>query len=239
MTFSELFPFEAIKESFSDPQRLHAIMVHVPIGATIIGLLLTLGVIITGSKASGLRWSTVFIYLLGTLAALWAVQTGDEAEHHLLVEPAGSALEALEKHEELARYFWVGLAATALLIMLSGIRVTWFKTIVLLLALVTALGSTVWVGAIGHHGGDMVFRHSIGVPSAGPIGTSDDSDDPTKDSDPDKDGSPTKDSAPTKDAESKDAKDSSSDVKDAPTKDANPGERKLPDVTKKDATIFD
>lgn len=250
MNLSEMLPsFDAIKESFSDPQRLHAIIVHMPIGVTVIGLLLTLGVIITGSKAAGLRWTTVFVYLLGTLAALWAVQTGEEAEHALLIEPVGSAHDVLEKHESLAEYFWIGLAVTAMLIMLSGIRVGWLKTVTLLLALITAAGSTAWVGAIGHHGGEMVYRHSVGVPSAGPQSPSGDpnKDGDGKDAKDSKDKEATKDGAkdepvkdePTKDQPVKDAPAKDEATKDAPVKDATKsGERKLPDATKKDASIF-
>lgn len=245
MNISDMLPsFEAIQDTFADPQRLHAIMVHLPIGLTAIGLLLTLGVILTGSKVPGLRWTTVFVYLIATLAALWTVQTGEEAEHSLPAELTGVALESLEKHESLAEFLWIALASTAVLIMLSGIRVGWFKSVTLILALVASVGSVAWVGAIGHHGGDLVYTHEVGVPSVGPKSdqenppSSQDGKDAKKDSatkDSATKDTPTKDDAgETKDSATKDGKD----AKDAANKDAN-AERKLPDVTKKDKSIFD
>lgn len=255
MNISDMLPsFEAIQDTFADPQRLHAIMVHLPIGLTAIGLLLTLGVILTGSKVPGLRWTTVFVYLIATLAALWTVQTGEEAEHSLPAKLTGAALESLEKHESLAEFLWIALASTAVLVMLSGIRVGWFKAVTLILALIASVGSVAWVGAIGHHGGDLVYTHQVGVPSVGPKGGQDNPGSSQDGKDSEKDGGVTKDSA-TKDSVTKDAptkddagntKDSTTkdatdvkDAKDAAKKDANAAERKLPNVTKKDKTIFE
>lgn len=172
--------------AMGDPQRMHAIMVHAPIAIAMLGLVLVLGVIVTGGKSAGLRWTTVFIFLLGTLAALWTVQTGEEALHAL--EHAGRAPTVqvaedasrgekladagmlVEYHKTLAEYFWVGLGASALLIMLAGIRVTWWKTLVLLLALIVSAANVAWVGVIAHYGGKMVFIHEVGVPSPYPDG---------------------------------------------------------------------
>ena len=157
--FDLLPTIDEIKAVFDDPQRIHAALVHIPIGLTILGLLLVLGVILTGSKASGLRWTTGFVYLVATLSALWAVQSGEEAEHHLEhlpIQPSALAHDVLEKHEELAEYFWIGLAATGGLVLLSTVRVTWFRSITLVLAFLTSVTSVAWVGAIGHHGGVLV-----------------------------------------------------------------------------------
>lgn len=172
--------------AFSDPQRLHAIMVHLPIAIAALGLLLVLGVIVTGGKSAGLRWTTVFVFLIGTLAALWTVQTGEEAAHALQhadrlpqVDVADDASRAerledpavlLQYHHDLAEYFWIGLGTVALLIMLAGIRVTWWKTLVLLLALIVSAANVVWVGVINHYGGKMVYIHEVGVPSPYPNG---------------------------------------------------------------------
>lgn len=252
--FEMLPTFNDVLKSFEDPQRLHAIMVHIPIAVAVLGLILTLGVVLTGSKASGLRWTTIFIFLLGTLAALWASHTGEEAEEHLLIKPTGEVHELLEKHEELAEFFWVSLAVTGFLILLSTVRVTWFRSVTLVFALLASVVSVAWVGAIGHYGGELVYRHSVGVPSAGPAhdhpevekdGESKDASakDVAKDTVKDKALEPAKDAAKDKSPETPE-KDKA--AKDAETKDKTPetpakdsGERKLPDVNLKDKSIFD
>ncbi len=234
----DAFPsFKQVFDTFEDPQRLHAIVVHLPIALTLLGFILTLGVALTGSRASGLRWTTVFIFLLATLSAGAANYTGEESELNLLVKPTGNAAELLEKHKELGEFFWIGLAVTGTLILLSSVRVTWFRSITLVLALLTSIASVIWMGAIGHYGGEMVYRESVGVPSAGPIkapttnGTNgvngakkdNDKDDTKIEPDKDKKLEPVKDGETTKDK---------ADEKDS-------GERKLPEVEKKDKTIFD
>jgi len=259
--FEMLPTFNDVFKSFEDPQRLHAILAHLPIAVAVLGLILTLGVTLTGSKASGLRWTTVFIYLLGTLAALWAAHTGEEAREHLLVKPTGDVLTVMNNHEELAEFFWISLATTGFFILLSTVRVTWFRSVALVFALLASAASVAWVGAIGHYGGELVYRHSIGVPSAGSDhGQSDHTTDgKTKDA-------AIKDAA-NKDADVKDAVTKDASVKDTATKDKEPvkdkaidllpekdkaskdavkdkepvkdsGERLLPPVDKKDKSIF-
>ena len=256
-SFMDLFPtFEEMRKVFDDPQRVHAALVHIPIGAAVLGLLLVLGVVLTGSRASGLRWTTVFVYLIGTLSALWAVQSGEEAEHNLPVKPSTIAHEVLEKHEDLAEYFWVGLASTGALVLISSIRWSWIRPITLLLALIASAGSVAWAGVIGHHGGELVYIHSVGVPSTGAMkeagGTvtpPDKERDSVKDKDStskDKSVEPAAKDAPPKDAPAKDGPEKTGPAKDAPAKDAAPkdakvipGERVIPPTNPKDkSTIF-
>ncbi len=249
--FDNLPSFNEVLQSFEDPQRMHAIVVHLPIALTLLGFVLTLGVTLTGSKVSGLRWTTVFVLLLATLSALWASATGEDAEHHLPIKPTGIAAEVLVKHEALAQWFWVSVAATGFFVLLSAVRVTWFRSVALVFALLASIVSVGWVAAIGHHGGEMVYRHSVGVPSAGTEHDHDDDkrDDKDKYKDADKDKYKT-DTPPVKDKD----KDVETPVKDKevdpPVKDKalddrkkgnekDDSERKLPEVEPKDKTIFD
>jgi hypothetical protein len=199
-------------------------------------------VAITGSRSPGLRWTTIFIFMLATLAALWTVQSGENAEHALKVKPTGDAHTALEHHEHLAEYFWISLAVTGGLVLLSTLRVTWFRTICIVLSVLTSAASVLWVGAIGHWGGELVYKHQVGTGADALVspGTTPPVTDPNKDKapviDPDKDKSKDK----SKDAAPKDAaKDDA--AKDADAKDAKaiPGERDIPDPLTKDKTIFD
>ena len=236
----DMFPaFNDVIQSFEDPQRLHAVMVHIPIAIALLGFVLTLGVTLTGSKASGLRWTTVFIFLLGTLAALWASYTGEEAEAHLPVKPSTIAQEVLDKHEALAEFFWISLAVPGFLLLLSTVRVTWFRSVMLVFALLTSAASVAWVAAIGHYGGELVYQHSVGVPSAGIVDHDHETD--TKDKTEPKDK---KDETP-KVVDEKDKKSETPAVKDktAPEKDKSEtkdsGERVLPPVNEKDKSIFE
>jgi len=248
--------WNALLESFNDPQKLHAIMVHIPIAVAALGLLLVLGVAITGGKSAGLRWTTVFIYTFGVLAALWAVDAGDQAvdalddakrvpasyvtaEQHEHTEGETEEAEAdesdpgiiMHRHEELGRYFWVGLAIVGVLIMLAAIRVTWWKSLVIFLAILVGAANVVWVGVIAHYGGEMVYQHQIGVPSP----ASQAPETPVVDPDPDKDKS-------TTDKQADKVADKSNDAdkdKTEPVKDKDPGERDLPKGSDKDKSIFD
>ena len=241
--------FPSFNEVFDklDPARMHALLVHAPIALAVLGFVLVLGVSITGSRSAGLRWTTIFVYMLATLAALWTVQTGEEAEHALAVHPTGVAHDVLEKHEHLAKPFWISMAVCGGLVLFSTLRVTWFRTICIVLALLCSAASVLWVGAIAHWGGELVYEHQVGT---GPGALKETVTTPTPDPHKDhahKDDPKTADGkdAATKDAPKDEAKDGAS--KDAAakddTKDAKktiPGERDLPDPSdKKDKTIFD
>ena len=243
--FDMLPAFNDVIQTFDDPQRLHALMVHVPIAVAMLGLILTLGVTLTGSKASGLRWTTIFIFLIGTLAALWASHTGEEAEAHLPVKPSTIGQEVLDKHKGLAEFFWISLAVPGFLILLSTVRVTWFRSVTLVFALLTSALSVAWVAAIGHYGGELVYKHSVGVPSAGvhsdpePKSTENKDKVEVKDKAIETPAGETKDKLPTPPAE----KDKTAPVKDkAPEKDKaleNNGERVLPPIDdSKKSSIF-
>lgn len=244
-------------KTMEDPQLMHAAIVHLPIAIAALGLVLVLGVLITAGKSPGLRWTTVFIYLLGCLAALWTTYTGEEArdalkeanrlpvtyveleahehaeggaehEHEHEHDPDDPGV-LMHRHEELAEYLWVGLAITGVLVMAASIRITWWKTLTLLLALVTAAANVAWVGVIGYYGGKMVYEHSVGVPtphSVAPVSTDTDPDKlpPVKDKDDDGD----------KDATPKDETDT-----DKPEKDKDPGERDIKTPPATDKSIFD
>jgi uncharacterized membrane protein len=245
----DAFPsFNDVLKSFEDPQRLHAIVVHAPIALAVLGLLLTIAVTLTGSRWAGLRWTTIFIFTLGALAAAAANYTGEESESHLPGKISDTAVKMLSNHKQLAQWFWVALASTGFLLLLSCVRATWFRSITLVLALLTSIASVGWVASIAHYGGEMVYRESVGVPSSGPIPHSSAT---TRDGE--KKDKATKDET-TKDESTKDGIEPSKDkveppIKDAPVKDngkikdkadeKDKGERKLPEPANKDKSIFD
>ena len=94
----------AMLESLSDPQRKHALMVHLPIAISVLGLLGLLVLAVSAGRLAGLRWVCVAVYLLGAALAWQAEETGEEAMDRLdtaVMTP--EALEHLEAHEELGR----------------------------------------------------------------------------------------------------------------------------------------
>lgn len=160
---NELLPFEQMRESMNDPQRIHAAMVHLPIAAAVLGLIFLVILTLTGGKWGGLRWTTVILYTLGAAAAAWAMQTGEDAEHALSPKPTGEIKELIDKHEELAEFFWIGLAATGFLTMLTFSKAGWFRSIMLLLSLLAGAATVAWAAGIGHYGGELVYKHGVGV----------------------------------------------------------------------------
>jgi uncharacterized membrane protein len=165
----DLIPFEQMREAMNDPQRVHAATVHLPIAAAVIGLAFVIILTLTGGKWGGLRWTTVILYALGALGAFAAMQTGEDAEAALSPKPTGEIHDLIHKHEELAEFFWIGLAATGVLTLLTFAKAAWFRSLMLLLALLAGAATVVWAGGIGHYGGELVYRHGVGVGQAPPV----------------------------------------------------------------------
>ncbi len=160
--------FSSILESLSDPQQKHAMMVHLPIAISLIGVLGLLVLACTAGRSSVLRWCCVGIYLLGTGTAYLASEAGEHAEHTLdtttMTQPA---LEDLEKHEEMGEHVYRYFLGTAVLTALVGIDSDkrFLRPTLLILALLASLATAVRVGEIGHYGGKLVYDYGVGVPA--------------------------------------------------------------------------
>lgn len=158
--------FQGIIDAAGDPQRFHAMAVHLPVGAAFIGLLLTLLLAMTMGKSGGLRWATIAVYALGITTAFLAVNSGEAAadrlaEHVTLKAPVS---DLLHEHEEMAEKLWMFLALTGVLVLLTSIKPFLIRVPALLAAIVLALASLAWVAVTAHHGGTMVYAHGVGVP---------------------------------------------------------------------------
>jgi uncharacterized membrane protein len=158
--------FNEIIDSFNDPQRLHATIVHLPIVLSVLTFVGVVMLIFTLGRSHRLRWGTAVMALLAAGLAWYATETGEAAEHAFNHDKLSEAAhEALEQHEFFAEYLWVGLIATSLILMISAANSKWVRSLTITLALLTSLATVAWVSAAAHYGGQMVYEHGVGVPA--------------------------------------------------------------------------
>ncbi len=158
---------EDIFQSLADPQQKHAMMIHLPIAVSLLGVFGLAAMMITRGRSRALRWCCVGLYVLGGLAAWTAAEAGEEAMDRL--DPAvmtQEALEHLEKHEEMGERVWLFLMLTGAIAAVSASRRNRVRTASLALALLAGFGTAAYTGVTSHHGGAMVYRHGVGVPTS-------------------------------------------------------------------------
>jgi uncharacterized membrane protein len=156
--------------AMNDPVRLHAALVHTPIALAGLGLLLVIALVCTGGKWSNGRWFCVVVYAIAAGVAWYAAEAGAHAwdKLDLSVKAAlpDAAHQTLDNHEWYGGYAWWWLAGMAVVVALTAVPVTAMRTLTLVLAILGGLGTTGWIMITAHHGGDLVYTHSINVPSA-------------------------------------------------------------------------
>ncbi|MEX1089713.1 MAG: DUF2231 domain-containing protein [Phycisphaeraceae bacterium] len=161
--------WHAMMRSLSDPQQVHALWVHLPIGAAVAGLLLMLLLTFTGGKAQPVRWSLIIIYVLGMATGYLAMDAGEDAHQRLMDE--GVALSPavdhlLHEHEEMGEKVWMFMGVTALLVLFTAVRNTPVRLIALVLALTASVATLGWISVVGHYGGTMVYSYGVGTPTS-------------------------------------------------------------------------
>jgi len=164
---------QELTESLAHPPIRHAAMVHMPIAFAALGLLLLLLLLLTGGRSAYLRWSTAALFLLAAGLAYLTSISGEAAEDHLL-EVADLAHESLEEHEWLGEWAWVPLAATGILTALTAMPGLPARFGFLALALLAGIFCSGWLALTAHHGGQLVYVHSVGVGTLGEAPSSDD-----------------------------------------------------------------
>jgi uncharacterized membrane protein len=156
-------------------EGMHPLVVHLPIGLLFLAPLPALIGLFVPGRRHLFAALTFAVTLLGTVAAVVAVLTGEAAdewaESQGLVTPA--IHQALEQHEELAETTrTVGLVLTFLFAgiviahgkgKLSGAGST-VAHVVLLAGTVTGL---ILIANTAHLGGQLVHRHGVHAPTAG------------------------------------------------------------------------
>jgi uncharacterized membrane protein len=149
------------------PHPLHPAVVHFPIALAVIAPLVAaiVGLAIR-SRAVGPRgWALAVLFQALLVGSAWvALETGEDEEER--VEKV-VAERHIEEHEEAAKRL-LGLAALALVVSLGGLasgRVGNAARIGTLVAGATVLAGAV---AVGHSGGELVYRHGAGAAYAAP-----------------------------------------------------------------------
>lgn len=155
---------------FSIPDPLHPAVVHFPIALLLVGALLSLLAVIFR------HWAlpTALILVLGAAGAIVAVETGERAEHDA-GKIVGQAHDLLELHEHAAERTR-NLAIVTSLIAVVGLFATKIPLLRRILAGITAVGALITAYQVvqtGHYGGQIVYKHAVGVkvspsPSAKP-----------------------------------------------------------------------
>lgn len=159
----------SLQETLHSPQQFHAAMVHLPIAASVFGLLALIALLFTAGKNNTLRWSAVAIFAIGAATGFLAEESGEEAM--MSIEPVGgllsdSAADELETHEEMGERVWLALLATSAVIAVSAVKRPWVRITALSLGTAAAIAAALFVAITAHHGGQLVYRHGAGVPDS-------------------------------------------------------------------------
>jgi uncharacterized membrane protein len=159
----------AMIESLQYPQRLHAALVHLPIGAAVFGLLLLILLVFTRARSGGLRWAVVALYLAGMALAIWTEDAGKDAAGVLVtsgIQRTAEARNLLHQHAEMGENVWIFLLVTAALTAATTLHWRFIRVPALVLAVAAGLIAATWVGITGYYGGELVYVHGLGVPTS-------------------------------------------------------------------------
>jgi uncharacterized membrane protein len=160
--------FSGMMDTLSDPQRMHAMIVHLPIAVALMGLLGVFVLVVTGGTFKWMPWVLAVLYLVGMFSAWYASETGEGAEEALAsrsVMPYPEEVDNdLREHAKLGEWLWVAMAATAVATMLVAAKANVVCLPGLLLSALLAFGTVGYVGLIAHHGGALVYVHGVGAP---------------------------------------------------------------------------
>lgn len=171
-TLSGMELFNSIRESMNDPQRWHAVTVHLPIVMGLLGLplLVALWVLIVArarQAAPALRWVTVAFYVLATISSIIAERSGHDAVDSSLADViiTDDAALALDAHREMAERVWLFFAGTALLTAATALGKRPVQIGIATLAVGASVATMGWISVTAHYGGELVYVHGVGVPA--------------------------------------------------------------------------
>ncbi|HRQ73012.1 MAG TPA: hypothetical protein PLU35_08300 [Phycisphaerales bacterium] len=159
---------QGILETLQDPHARHAMLVHFPIVLALVGIVPLIIHLAMKARSRGLGLALVAWYAAASIGAALAANSGEAAEEGveaLSLTPAEQA--ALERHEELGENGWIwplipAAFAAATLVPRPRLRIAAGG-----LAIAAGAGVAVWVGATAHAGGELVYKHGLGVPARG------------------------------------------------------------------------
>jgi uncharacterized membrane protein len=140
------------------PEPLHPAVVHFPIVLAFLSPIAAAALLwaIQSGRLSSRAWLHVVILQLAVLSSGWlAAEAGEEEEDR--VERV-IAEKFIEEHEEAAERF-LALAGVTLALSVAGLLGTSFGAVARGLTVASALASVALVSAVGHSGGELVYRH--------------------------------------------------------------------------------
>ncbi len=148
------------------PSPLHPAVVHFPIVFLLVGM--AVAVVAIFARRCCLPWIAAALLVAGAAGAVVATATGEE-EAGTVGTISEAAEEILDEHEEwgeaarnaaIAAAVLAVAAAAAAKIRIAGRGLS-------VVAAIAALIAAYCVGQAGHYGGRLVYRHGVGINTAG------------------------------------------------------------------------
>jgi uncharacterized membrane protein len=158
----------SLGDTFRNPSRLHAAVVHLPVAIGIIGVIFVVALALTRGRSSTLRAVALVLYLIGALSGFVAYRSGEAAQEHATrnVMLTDAADAAFEQHEDMGEVAWMFLAGTMLAVGLTAINRPMVRGAFVAIALAASLTTAGWIVLTAHYGGALVYQHGIGVPAS-------------------------------------------------------------------------
>ena len=144
------------------PEPLHPAIVHFPIVLAFLSPIAAAAVLwsIKSGRLSSRAWLHVVILQVAVMGSGWlAAEAGEDEEER--VERV-IAEEYIEEHEEAAERF-LALAGVALALAAAGMLSHPLGAVARGLTVAAALASVPLVAALGHSGGELVYRHGAAL----------------------------------------------------------------------------
>jgi len=155
--------------SFADPHARHALLGHLPIIFSLLGILPCLAFAATRFRSRVPRLVCIAWFAAASAGAWLAADAGEEAEEDLEAATTLTAVEeaAIHEHEELAERGWIWPLIPAALIAVTLVPKKQVRVAAGALAIVASVGVAVWIARTAHLGGNLVYVHGLGVPERG------------------------------------------------------------------------
>lgn len=174
--------FQELINALRDVQSRHAILVHLPIALSVLGVPLVLALAATKARNRTLHVVCLAAYATLLASAVVAARSG-EAAAGTIGRPDDEVIERVQQHEWLAEKVWLGAAVTLLALLglsftsrepnqvhaaggspPSRPRLGLVGALNLFLVCVAAVGQAALTGLAAHHGGTLVYAHGVGIP---------------------------------------------------------------------------
>ena len=147
---------------FAIPNPLHPAIVHFPIVLILLGTALALVAVIL--RRWHLPWAAAVLLAAGALGAFAATRTGSQ-QAEMVGEISERAEAVLDQHEEWGE-MTRNLAIAAAILALASASLIRFSRTARGLGIVTAMVAVAAAYAVaqtGHYGGQLVYKHGIGI----------------------------------------------------------------------------